>query len=142
MSAIGYHDALGTRNITRGFCGKFNEVSKPADFSRLRVVAERHDVIFGSNDQKRRWRDLSVFIANGLLVDHLKCERRGASPPWVVGTERHANKDVGQWLVHLWVGMDEIIREVTANGLRIGPVQFVRLKRFIGLRGDALPVIG
>jgi len=49
MSAIGYHGALGIRNIARGFCGKFGEVPKPGDFGRLRVVAERHDTIFGSS---------------------------------------------------------------------------------------------
>jgi hypothetical protein len=111
MSAAGYHDSRRVWNITAGRGGQANEVAEPGDLLRLRVVAERHAVIFRSNDQQRRRRDQMKFIADRLLVDHLKGERRGTRPPRIVRALGDAHQDVGQRMdgadggSHTWTQM-------------------------------------
>ena len=141
VPAAGHDHVLGVGDIACGCRRQLDEVTQPLGFCRLRVLAERDDVILRPDNQQRRWRDQVVFGANGLLVDHLEGERRGASPLRVLGTEGDANQHVSEWLPHLRIGVDEVPLDVSTNYFRVGPVDLVVIKRLLGLRRDADPVI-
>jgi hypothetical protein len=61
---------------------------------------------------KRRGRDSVVFVADGLLVDHLEGEGGGARPPRVVRAKGDADEHVGEWLIDVGVGVHEVPRDV------------------------------
>ena len=106
QSGISARVARGISCGGRG--GKPHEVTEPGGFAGLGVLAERHDMIFGSNYQQR-WRlDQMIFIADRLLVDHLKGGRCRTCPLRIVGTQGHANQDVRKRLVHRRVGIDKV----------------------------------
>ena len=62
MPAIGYDHPRGAGNIFRGRGGKSHEVTEPGSFGRLRVLAERDDLVLSSHDQQRRRRYLAIFV--------------------------------------------------------------------------------
>ena len=141
VPAVGYDHPGGAGDITSGCGGKLGEVTESGGVLRLRVLAERDDVILGPDDQQHRRRDLVIFVADRLLIDHLEGQRRGTGPPRVVRAQGDAHQDVGQRLPYLRVGVREIPRDIAADGGRVGPAQFVLVERFLGLRRDAGPVV-
>jgi hypothetical protein len=68
VPAVGYHHPRGAGDILHGRCGKRDEVAEPRSIGRLRVIAQRDDVIFGSHDQQRRRRDLCIFPLAGISI--------------------------------------------------------------------------
>jgi hypothetical protein len=101
MPAAGYYHPRGAGNILYGRSGKRDKVTESGCFGGGGELAERDDVVFGSHDQQRRRRDLVIFVADWLLVDHLAGERRGTGPPRVVRAQGHPDQDVGQRLPDL-----------------------------------------
>ena len=77
-------------------------------------------MVLRPDNQQRRWRDQVVFGANGLLVDHLEGERRGASPLRVLGTEGDANQHVSEWLASNG-GARTVLSEAKTSEARIDP---------------------
>ena len=126
----------------RGRGRERGEVAEPGGLGRAGVLAERDGVVLGPDDQQHRRRELVVLVADGLLVDHLEGQRRGASPPVIIRAERHPDQDVGQRLPDLRVGMDEVPLDVAADDGRVGPVDLVVVEGLLGLRRDPGAVVG
>lgn len=128
VAAVGYDHPLSTGYVTRSLLGESFEVAEPGDVFGLGVLAEWDDVILCPDDQQRRRGDQVILMADGLLVDHLEGECRGTSPPRVVRAQGDTHQDVGQRLVHLGVGVDEVPGDVGVNDGRVVPVDLVLIE--------------
>ena len=64
-----------------------------------------------------------ILIADGLLIDHLEGKCRGTRRPRVVRAQGDTHQDVGQWFVHLGIGMHEVRRRRRPR-MTAGSVQF------------------
>jgi hypothetical protein len=118
MAAIRYDHPFGTGYVARGLLGESCEVAEPGSIFGLGVLAEWDDVILCPDDQQGGRGDQVVLMPDGLLVDHLEGECRSSSPPRVVRAQCDTHQDVGQRLVHLGVGVDEVPSDIGVNNGR------------------------
>jgi hypothetical protein len=135
VAALGYHDTRRAGNVLDRLLRERQEVPKPRELGRFRVLAERDDVVLGTNNEQRGWGDSRVFVPDGLLVDHLEREHSSARPTRVVRTERHSHEDLGEAFPYLWVGMHEVRLYVVADRRWIRPVNLVVVQRLLDWGG-------
>ena len=128
-------------DVVRGARRELDEVAEPGQIGRGGVLAQRDDVVLGTDDQQGRRRDLVIFVADRLLIDHPEGKRSRAGLSRVIRAEGDAHQHVGQRLPYLGVGMNEVALDLAADDGRVSLVHFVLVKRLLRLRGDAHPVV-